>query len=183
MRLSKLSLAVAAVIGSGICAEAMALDLYVDAKTKQIFAEPGPGRTKLGSFEKVEDTAAQKAEAQATKAEIAQIKEDLALKNNELKALDEHIKDPKFSELELSEKGIKFESKDGNFEMAINGRMQVDAQMNVQDANTTTGSTPNSTQQLADGANIRRARLGVEGSFFKDYELSSSTILAAVMAL
>lgn len=170
MRLSKLSLAAAAVIGSGIYAEAMALDLYVDAKTKQIFAEPGPGRTKLGSFEKVEDTAAQKAEAQATKAEIAQIKEDLALKNNELKALDEHIKDPKFSELELSEKGIKFESKDGNFEMAINGRMQVDAQMNVQDANTTTGGTPNSTQQLADGANIRRARLGVEGSFFKDYE-------------
>ncbi|WP_036275884.1 OprO/OprP family phosphate-selective porin [Methylomonas sp. 11b] len=172
MRLSKLSLAVAAVMGSGICAEAMALDLYVDAKTKQIFAEPGPGRTKLGSFEKVEDTAAQKAEAQAQKAEIAQIKEDLALKNNELKALDEHIKDPKFSELELNEKGIKFESKDGNFEMAINGRMQVDAQMNVSDGSPISNSTatPNDTQQLADGANIRRARLGVEGSYYHDWE-------------
>ncbi|WP_445366979.1 porin [Methylomonas sp. BW4-1] len=93
MRLSKLSLAVVAIIGSGICAEAMALDLYVDAKTKQIFAEPGPGRTKLGSFEKVEDTVAKKVEAdnQTQKAEIDKIKQDLELKTNELKALDEHI--------------------------------------------------------------------------------------------
>jgi hypothetical protein len=93
MRLSKLSLAVAAIIGSGVCAEAMALDLYVDSKTKQIFAEPGPGRTKLGSFEKVEDTVAKKVEAdnQTQKAEIDKIKQDLELKTNELKALDEHI--------------------------------------------------------------------------------------------
>lgn len=163
MKATKLSLAIASMIGAGFAGQALALDLYVDNKTQQIFAEPGPNRSKLGSFEKVEDSAAQKAK-------IAKIEEDLALKNNEIKALDEHVKDPKYGELQINEKGIKFESKDGNFEMALNGRMQVDAQMNVQDANTTLGGSPNSTSQLADGSNIRRARLGAEGSFFKDYE-------------
>lgn len=42
MKLSKLSLAIVAVMGAGSFAEAVALDLYVDDKTKQIFAEPGP---------------------------------------------------------------------------------------------------------------------------------------------
>ena len=172
MKLSKLSLAMLSVLGTGFATKAMALDLYVDSKTKQIFAEPGPGRTKLGSFEKVEDTAAQKADAQAQKAEISQIREELALKTNELRALDEHVKDQKYGELQINDKGIKFESKDGNFEMAINGRMQVDAQMNVADANPSlvNGNSLSSTQQLADGANIRRARLGVEGSYYKDFE-------------
>ncbi|MCQ8180932.1 OprO/OprP family phosphate-selective porin [Methylomonas sp. SURF-1] len=84
MKLSKLSLAIVAVMGAGYFAEAVALDLYVDEKTKQIFAEPGPGRTKLGSFEKVEDSAKQKADLTA-------IQTDLELKTNELKAIEEHI--------------------------------------------------------------------------------------------
>ncbi len=163
MKLTKLSLAMASLIGAGFATNALALDLYVDTKTQQLFAEPGPGRTKLGSFEKVEDQAAQKAE-------IEKIKEDLALKSNAIKSLDEHVNDPSEGKLHINEKGIKFESKDGNFDMAINGRMQVDAQMNVQNANTTTGVSPTSSDQLADGSNIRRARLGVEGSFYKDYE-------------
>lgn len=171
MKLSKLCLAMAGVLGTGMTAEALALDLYVDTKTQQIYAEPGKGRVLLGEFQKVSDAAAPKTESADLKAEIQQIKEDLALKTNELRALDEHIKDPNEGKLHINEKGIKFESKDGNFEMAINGRMQVDSQMNVsggEDVKDATGtSTPN---QLSDGTNIRRARLGVEGSFYKDYE-------------
>lgn len=34
---------------------AATLDLYVDRKTQQIFAEPGPGRVKLGTFVQVDD--------------------------------------------------------------------------------------------------------------------------------
>jgi phosphate-selective porin len=34
------------------------VELYVDQKTRQIFAEPAPGRARLGSFRKVEDSAA-----------------------------------------------------------------------------------------------------------------------------
>jgi hypothetical protein len=95
MKLTKLSLAMASVIGAGFAAEAMALDLYVDTKTQQIFAEPGKGRAKLGSFEKVEEQQAKKAELikpeVATKSEINEIKNDLELKANELKALEEHV--------------------------------------------------------------------------------------------
>jgi phosphate-selective porin OprO and OprP len=170
MKLTKLSLAMASVLGAGFAADAMALDLYVDTKTQQIFAEPGKGRVKLGSFEKVEETAAKKAEADAQKAEIAQIKEDLALKHNELKALDEHIKDERFGELKIDDKGIKFESKDGNFEMGINGRIQVDAMANVSGSSSVANATgANTTNQLADGAGIRRARIGIEGSYYKDF--------------
>ena len=183
MKLTKLSLAMAGILGAGMATEALALDLYVDTKTQQIFAEPGKGRVLLGEFQKVGEAAtatAPKAETSELKAEIQQIKEELALKTNELKAIDEHIKDPKEGKLEIGEKGIKFESKDGNFEMALNGRMQVDSQMNVADASPFTGSTPTSLApttsglesggQLADGVNIRRARLGVEGKFFKEFE-------------
>ncbi len=60
MKLSKLTLAMAAILGTGAPSTIFALDLYVDKKTQQIFATPGPGRVHLGSFVK-ED-----AEAKAT---------------------------------------------------------------------------------------------------------------------
>ena len=57
MKLSKLSFAVATVLTASVTTSAFALDLYVDTKTKQIFAEPGKGRQKLGAFEKVDEAA------------------------------------------------------------------------------------------------------------------------------
>jgi len=84
MKLTNLSLAMACLLGAGITTEALALDLYVDTKTQQIYAEPGEGRVKLGSFERVE-------EAAQSKAEVASMKQDLELKTNELKAIEEHI--------------------------------------------------------------------------------------------
>lgn len=170
MKLTKLSLAMASVLGASYAADAMALDLYVDTKTQQIFAEPGKGRVLLGEFQKVGEATAKPSESADLKAEIAQIKEDLALKNNELKALDEHIKDESEGKFKINDKGILFESKDGNFEMAINGRMQVDSMMNVNGGNTVAPATGTSTtNQLADGATIRRARIGVEGTYYKDF--------------
>jgi hypothetical protein len=96
MKLTKLSLAMASVIGAGFAADAIAMDLYVDTKTQQIFAEPGKGRTKLGSFERVEEQQDLKSQLGtkpevATKSEINEIKNDLELKTNELKALEEHV--------------------------------------------------------------------------------------------
>jgi hypothetical protein len=43
---------------AGVAAPAMAedLELYMDSETKQIFAEPGPNRQRLGKFRPVEDT-------------------------------------------------------------------------------------------------------------------------------
>ena len=55
MKLSKLGFAMASLLGAGFAVDAMALDLYVDQKTQQIFAEPGKGRTKLGTFQQVDE--------------------------------------------------------------------------------------------------------------------------------
>ena len=49
----------------------LAMDLYVDSKTKQIYAEPGPNRVLMGSFEKVSS------EPVATKSEVKAIREEL----------------------------------------------------------------------------------------------------------
>jgi hypothetical protein len=101
MKLTKLGLAIALLAGSGIAQRALALDLYVDTKTQQIFAEPGKGRVKLGAFEKVDETAkvannsaiAEEVAKQMAKekAELGDIKQDLELKTNELKAIEEHL--------------------------------------------------------------------------------------------
>ncbi|MGZ8136582.1 MAG: porin, partial [Methylococcaceae bacterium] len=88
MKLSNLTLAVAAILSAGATSSAFALDLYVDNNTKQLFAEPGPGRTKLGSFERVDDA---KNQAEKQQAELTAIQQDLELKSNELKALEEHV--------------------------------------------------------------------------------------------
>ena len=46
---------------SAAAPSAYTIDLYVDTKTKQIFSEPGEGRVRMGSFEKVLDKAARPA--------------------------------------------------------------------------------------------------------------------------
>lgn len=167
MKFSRLTLAVAAILGTGAASNAFAIDLYVDAKTKQIYAEPGPGRMLMGAFERVEDKAPA---APASGSEISEIKQDLELKSNEIAALKEHAKEAEEFKVKLDD-GIEFKSKDGNFKAAINGRLQVDSQVNVNNgvADGFSG-TPALSNSLNDGVGIRRARLGVEGTFFHDYD-------------
>ena len=89
MKLTKLALAIATTITATASFNALAMDLYVDTKTKQIYAEPGRGRELMGNFEKV--APAKAAVKVDENAEIKAIHEDLALKQNEIKALEEHI--------------------------------------------------------------------------------------------
>ena len=181
MKFSKLTLAIAATLSAGASFNAFAIELYVDTKTKQIYAEPGRGRELMGSFQKVDEAPA-KTVAPAAPAEISAMKQDLELKTNEIKALQEHAAEatkPDAVVVKL-EDGIHFATRDGNFTAAINGRMQVDSQINVNQnlssqygaATTTTGATGNVPAPLNDGTTIRRARLGMEGTFFKrsDYK-------------
>ena len=179
MKFSKLTLAIAATLGASASFNAVALDLYVDTKTKQIFAEPGRGRTLLGEFEKVGTATAQpkaivSAPAADTHAEIAAIKQDLEAKTTEIKALSEHAEAesaPQSVHVKLDD-GIHFATKDGNFTAGINGRLQVDSQSNLdqnlvgQYGNYISANGVPAT--LNDGAALRRARLGVEGTFFKN---------------
>ena len=185
MKFSKLTVAIAATLGTSFAFDAIAMDLYVDTKTKQIYAEPGRGRVLMGSFEKVAEAPANSLAAPAaplaTKAEVAAIREELDLKNNEIKALSEFAAEangPESAHVSLKD-GIHFATKDGNFSAGINGRLQVDSQINDQNLtqyngqfgtnSSTTGMMP---AALNDGVALRRGRLGVEGTFFKktDYK-------------
>ncbi len=170
MKLTKLGLAIATFF-SGVSYDATALDLYVDSKTQQIFAEPGPGRTKLGTFQQVEESNAQKSEVESQKAEIAKIKEDLAQKSNALNALDTAAKDPSLGKFHMDENGMKFETQDGNFNMQLLGYLDADAQVNENQSGVARQSiATQTTNKLADGMNLRRARLGVLGTLFHDFD-------------
>ncbi|MEI6068266.1 MAG: porin [Methylococcaceae bacterium] len=177
MKFSKLTLAIAATLSVSASFNAFAIELYVDTKTKQIYAEPGRGRELMGSFQKVDDAPA-KTVAPAAPAEISAMKQDLELKTNEIKALQEHAAEasgPTVAHVKLDD-GIHFATKDGNFTAAINGRMQVDSQSNINQGlnnDFLTGSTVAAgggslPATLNDGATLRRARLGLEGTFFKN---------------
>ena len=95
MKLPKLSLVITIILIT-VSYNAAAIDLYVDTKTKQIYAEPGPGRELMGAFEKVNPythgTHANGStdSTSSERAEIDKIKQDLELKENEIKSLEEH---------------------------------------------------------------------------------------------
>lgn len=101
MKLSKLTFAVATALTASVTTSAFAIDLYVDTKTKQIYAEPGKGRQKMGSFEKVDDKPSTRQDLGSMeqlrqdvsneKSELQKIHTDLELKQNEIKALEEHV--------------------------------------------------------------------------------------------
>ncbi len=188
MKLSKLTLAVATVLTASFTTSAFAMVLYVDSKTKQIYTEAGPGRQILGSFEQVQEGVPVKSGG-----DVSELRSKLELQDNQIKALEEHAKASEEEGVVEIKKdgGIEFKSRDGNFKMAINGRMQVDSQMNVNqdlpgsgggspgnpigsgyaaDSFTGTPATlvPGMPATLNNGAGLRRARLGVEGTFFKN---------------
>lgn len=181
MKPRKLHLAMTAVLGLTLAGQSLALELYMDSKTKQLFAEPGPGRVRLGNFERVEDKPAAPAAASvaavpaakssvdvAQQAEIDQLKQELSLKNNEIKALDEHVNDKTYGKVRMDDNGVKWESADGNFNLKLNGRVQLDSQVNLNQSAVAT-PTSGTTNQMGDGTSIRRARLSAEGVMFKEW--------------
>ncbi|MCF7966234.1 MAG: porin [Methylobacter tundripaludum] len=177
MKISKLTLAIATVLGAGVTSGAFAMDLYVDTKTKQIYAEPGRGRELMGSFEKV-DNAPSKAE-KLDKAEIKAIREDLALKDNAIKALQEHKEEstgPDSVNVKLDKKGLNFETKDKNFKFKLGGRIQADANYSSNDNFVTAGT--NNHVEANDGTEFRRARIDFTGTFFKDWNFKTQADFA-----
>jgi phosphate-selective porin OprO/OprP len=169
MKFSRLTLAVTAVLGASLSSAAFAIDLYVDSTTQQIFAEPGPNRVKLGSFEKVEETASKQ------KAELEEIRNDLALKTNELKALDEHMKEAEQVKVKMDKKGLQVESADKNFQFKLGGRIHADASYSSGDDYL---DSKGEHVEANDGTEIRRARMEFLGTFFKDWGFKSQVDFA-----
>jgi phosphate-selective porin OprO/OprP len=178
---------------------AFAIDLYVDTKTEQIYAKPGPGRVHMGSFVR-EDSPAKTARqpssatngaaadrerkdtaevaAEATRAaELATMRKDLELKAkmrearlvSDMGSLEERVKEAEKVHVDFLEGAPHFASKDGNFTFALNGRMQVGSQYNF--INDVLPATgSNLPNELNSGVTLRRARLGAEGTFFKIWD-------------
>lgn len=192
-KLFRLTLATTAVINLGLLSNAYALDLYVDTKTKQIFAEPGPGRVHMGTYEKSEKTSAKteaskkvlaapaptpaqedrtaEAEHKPTGDRLVRLREkaDKEQLKNQVSVLEERVKEVEKIHGTFDDRGLHWSTKDGNFSMSINGRIQPAAEYNfINDAAPATGT--NLPNELNSGANIRRARLGVEGTFFKIWD-------------
>lgn len=191
MRIVKPLMAVLITTQICIATSAHALDLYVDTKTKQIFAEPGPGRVHMGTYEK-QDKHAVKAEATTTatpvdihkKADVVvdsskaqrqqqdtEVAEQSADKDlaSQVSVLEERMKEVEKIHGTFDDRGLHWATKDGNFTVSLNGRIQPASQYNfVNDPAPATGTnTPN---ELDSGANIRRARLGIEGTFYKIWD-------------
>jgi hypothetical protein len=159
MKLTKLSLAMTAVIGMGATADALALDLYVDTKTQQIYAEPGLGRVKLGAFERVEDA--------AQKAEVDTIKQDLELKTNELKALEEHVVANREDKAKNDEKWFNKINMRGYTQMRYNQPLNNNHTPHGEDVSKDTSTVVRSPGDSSIGENanfsLRRARLVFSG--------------------
>jgi phosphate-selective porin OprO/OprP len=166
MNFSKLTLAVATVLGAGATSSAFAIDLYVDVKTKQIYAEPGPNRQLMGSFVKADEAAAKPAES----TELAAVKEDLEMKTNEIKALQEHMTEAEKVKVKVDEKGLSAESADKDFNFRLGGRIQADANYsNNDDLVFAEGSKAGEHVEANDGTEFRRARIDFNGTFYKDW--------------
>lgn len=164
MKISRLTLAIATVLGVGASSNVFSLDLYMDTKTAQIYAEPGPNRKFMGTFDKIQDAPAKTVDnsSKLDNSEIAAIREDMALKTNQIKALEEHAAETSLINTKFGDNGLEIESKDGAFKMAVGGDLQIDGQINKNGHN-----IPQSAQ-LDDGAGLRRGRIHMQGTLYKD---------------
>ncbi|WP_242447274.1 OprO/OprP family phosphate-selective porin [Nitrosomonas supralitoralis] len=194
MKFFSFFLATLAIFNLCVLSNAYALDLYVDTKTKQVFAEPGPDRIHIGTYEKTENPLAQPPTPQAAippsqtptesakkeaVAESALLREqktaEVADKSaqerlaSQVSVLEERVKDVEKIHGTFDDRGLHWATKDGNFSMSLNGRLQPASQYNfINDPDPAFGS--NTSNDLNSGMNIRRARLGVEGTFYKIWD-------------
>jgi phosphate-selective porin OprO/OprP len=188
LKLSKSALAITAMFGGCLTSGAFALDLYVDTKTEQIYAKPGPGRVHMGSFVRESDASVAPSGVKTTSTEpavktdtaepapirrdrAAEIREKMAGARlvNDVAMLDERVKETEKVHMRFDDRGLHFESKDGNFSFSMNGRIQAASQYNfINEVEPAFGT--NLPNELNSGMNIRRARLGAEGTFLKIWD-------------
>ena len=166
MKLSKLTLAVIAALGASVSSAAFAIDFYVDTKTKQIFAEPGKNRVKMGSFEQVKD--ANKELANDTKA-ISEIRDELELKDNAIKALEEKVVSVKEEKAKNDEKWFNKLSVRGYTQLRYNQQLSGANKDDLTGDRVLLGS-PGDSANIGNNKNfsIRRMRLVFSGDI-NDY--------------
>lgn len=161
MKISRLTLAIATALTAGASSTAFAIDLYVDTRTQQIYAEPGPHRELMGAFERKEDKASDTLSPSDTQA----IKEDLEAKTLQINALKEHVDEAEKVKVKMDEKGLQVESADKKFKFKLGGRIQADSSFHSGDV-LSKGGIP---VEANDGTELRRGRMRFEGVFGTDW--------------
>lgn len=121
--------------------------------------------------------AAAPAAAQVSQTEIDALKAQIKALEERLNTV-QAVQETKVKEAVAKQEGgveLKFEngrptlkSSDGNFEMALRGNMHFDMASYNQDDDNLSSVAPG--RDMADGANFRRAELGLEGKFMHDWE-------------
>jgi phosphate-selective porin OprO/OprP len=165
LKLPKLVLATAVALGAGTSSNAFAIDLYVDTKTKHIFAEPGPGRELLGTYEKIQGIP-------STNAKIKEKSEHAQLVGR-VEFLEEHFKENE-KQFKLDKNGLQFESSDKNFRFKIGGRIHTDYTHSSNDHFFRDGVPI----QANDGTELRRGRIEFQGTVFNDWDFKSQVDFA-----
>lgn len=137
------------------------LELYVDATTKQIFAEPGPGRVRLGKFQLVDESgkgALEQRLIQRQEAYEQKIDQAMAATTNSNNAA-----------VKVDKKGLQVSSLDGDFSMKLGGRVHADVSTHLNDGDLAkSGSlTP---AEATSGTEIRRARLELSGTLYDHFK-------------
>jgi phosphate-selective porin OprO and OprP len=158
-------------LGIGLAYPVLALELYEDTTTNQVFTKPGPNRVKLGLYEKVEEKAPnQDHEADKTALKPKEsISPDQEVKTAENKTEQHAAKTPETihskekgilpAGVSYGKKGFEFKTADGKFSLAIQNRIQARFA-------TPFDRDPRSISQLeADSSSfmIRRARTKLSG--------------------
>lgn len=156
MKFSKITLAVATIFSTGVPFCACAMELYMDTKTAQIYAQPGPDRKFMGVFEKTPDD--------LIKPEVVGVRKNSALMAREVIVEQGHTADANQVSTKLGEKGLEIETRDGDFKIGIGGRLQLDGQLN------NNGNNISQSAKLDNGADVRRGRIHMDGTLYKDYD-------------
>lgn len=164
----KLLLAVAFMaIGTSVSTNVLSMDLYVNTKTKQIYTESGPDRELIGSFEQ-DATPVDRNVALKVKAEKAQLV-------GRVEGIEEKLQ--KSTVVKADENGLQLESADGDFKFKVGGRIQTDHSYSPGDKYTRTAGT-NTRTNANDGTEIRRARIDLIGTIYKDWNFKSQVDFA-----
>lgn len=181
-----------------------ALELYVDAKTNQVYTTPGPGRHKLGEFEQINShekskdhlsSAQDKSTSKISSLNVAtadQVKSVEDKLNARIDSVVNKPKKPNEAKTQIDGKGIRFETNDGAFKFSLNGRLHTDADMfsggdfvtyndinnsgKYDPQNKKDGGLVNNVQ--SDGTEIRRFRMEFAGQFYDDWKFKMQPELA-----
>ena len=175
MKSNHLARAVTLVLMSMTSDPSYAIDLYVDPKTEQIFAKPGHGRVRLGTFQRMDEppiATSPNANGPSVANPPVETEAQAILKTP---AAQEQIQKEVKKQVEVATKDLpkidtkgklEFASKDGDFKWRIGGRLHLQGGV-YENADSNLGKSTN----FSDDASIRRARLEMAATLWKYWGL------------